>query len=162
LSVAIGDMNKDGNPDIVAANYGSNTVSVLLGHGNGSFDPKLDYATGHTPWMLAGGDLGGGGRPGIATANRPAGSRSVWLGHADGTSAGTFLANQDYATGDEPRSVAIGDLNKDGVPDLVTANWAGDSVSVLLAPPDTTPPSAAPTLSPPPTAAGWNRSAVTV
>ena len=45
---------------------------------------------------------------------------------------GSFQAKVDYATGPGPNSVAIGDLNGDGKPDLATANLAGHSVSVLL------------------------------
>ena len=48
-SVAIGDLNGDGKPDLAIANSGANTVSVLLNRGDGSFQAKLDYATGAGP-----------------------------------------------------------------------------------------------------------------
>ena len=44
--MAIGDVNGDGKPDLVVANYGSNTVSVLLGNGNGTFQTQQTFATG--------------------------------------------------------------------------------------------------------------------
>ena len=53
---------------------------------------------------------------------------SVLLGNGDGT----FQANQDFATGQQPVSVAIGDLNGDGRLDIVTANTSASSASVLL------------------------------
>ena len=46
-SVALGDVNGDGKPDIVVANAGSNTVSVLLGNGNGTFQAQQTFATGY-------------------------------------------------------------------------------------------------------------------
>ena len=47
--MAIGDVNGDGKPDLAVANYGSNTVSVLLGNGAGGFGAKTDFATGAHP-----------------------------------------------------------------------------------------------------------------
>ena len=63
LSVAIGNLNADGDPDLVVANYGSNAVSVLLGNGDGTFGTKIDYGTGSLPtcsidwWHVAGAGL---------------------------------------------------------------------------------------------------------
>ena len=48
-SVAIGDVNGDGRPDLVVANSDSNTVSVLLGNGDGTFQAQSTYATGSQP-----------------------------------------------------------------------------------------------------------------
>ena len=44
----MGDFNGDGNADLAVVNSNSNTLSVLLGNGNGTFAPKTDYATGTT------------------------------------------------------------------------------------------------------------------
>ena len=53
-SVAVGDVNGDGIPDLVVANFDSNTVSVLLGNGNGTFQAQQTFATGTEP-ILGGG-----------------------------------------------------------------------------------------------------------
>ena len=67
--MAIGDVNGDGKPDIVVANAGSNTVSVLLGNGNGTFQAQQTFATGIHPMSVVVGDLTGDGKPDIVVAN---------------------------------------------------------------------------------------------
>jgi predicted NUDIX family NTP pyrophosphohydrolase len=139
-SVAIGDLNGDGRPDLATANHVVSTASVLLNRGDGSFQAKVDYGTGRGPDSIAIGDLNGDGKPDLASANcgLPSGNGpcresphtvSVLLNSGDGS----FQAKIDYGTGRMPSSVAIGDLNGDGKPDLATANalYAG-TVSVLL------------------------------
>jgi hypothetical protein len=128
-SVAIGDLNGDGKPDLAVANWGSNTVSVLLGNGDGTFGAATDFGTGDFPYSVAVGDLNGDGKPDLAVANYYSSTVSVLLGNGDGT----FGAKSDYGTGPALRSVAIGDLSGDGKPDLVTADFVfPGTVSVLL------------------------------
>ena len=98
---------------------------MLLNRGDGSFQAKLDYATGSGPSSVAIGDLNGDGKPDLATANADANSVSVLLNRGDGS----FEAKLDYRTGRGPVSVAIGDLNGDGKPDLATANTDGATAS---------------------------------
>ena len=124
-SVAIGDLNADGRPDVATANSYSSTASVALGNGDGTFGLKTDFATGSGPFSVAIGDLNADGRPDLATANLLSNTVSVLLGNGDGT----FGAKTDFGTRNSPRSVAIGDLNGDGRPDLAVAT---DAVSVLL------------------------------
>src|SRR5437870_397513 len=69
VSVAIGDLNGDGKPDLATANETSNTVSVLLGNGDGSFGVKTEYGTGGSAECVAIGDLNGDGKLDLATAN---------------------------------------------------------------------------------------------
>ena len=72
------------------ANYGdSNTVSVLLGNGDGSFQSAVNYGAGDGPWSVAIDDLNGDGDPDLAVANAggvgPTGTVSVLLGNGDGS-----------------------------------------------------------------------------
>jgi hypothetical protein len=126
-SVAIGDVSRDGKPDLAVTNQSSNTVSVLLGNGDGSFGASVDYGTGGVPISVAIGDLSGDGKADLAVANY-GGAVSVLLGNGDGT----FGAKADYGAGNNPRSVAIGDVSGDGKQDIAVANGGSSTVSVLL------------------------------
>ncbi len=127
-SVATGDLNGDGAPDMVVADSAANTVSVLLGNGVGGFGAKTDFATGSGPCSVAIADVNGDGKFDIVAANCISNTASVLLGNG----AGSFGTKLDFATGAGPFSVAIGDLNGDGKLDIVTANRSDNTVSVLL------------------------------
>jgi|GEM_PF-435930 len=132
-SVAIGDVDGDGKPDLAVANYGSNTVSVFRNTGTSgsvSFAAKVDFPTGLTPWSVAIGDVDGDGKPDLAVAND--GSNTVSVFRNTGTSGSvSFAAEVDFPTGSGPLSVAIGDVDGDGKPDLAVANWSSNTVSVF-------------------------------
>src|SRR5262249_17758150 len=83
-AVATGDFDGDGLPDLGVANSGSGTVSVLLGHGDGSFQDASDFVAGPFPRSVAVGDFNGDGAPDLAVANFPF-TVSVLLGNGDGS-----------------------------------------------------------------------------
>jgi hypothetical protein len=81
-SVAIGDLNRDGKPDLATGNGCSCTsagISVLANRGDGTFRPRVDLPAGHGVDSVAIGDLKGDGRRDLATANRAANTVSVLL-----------------------------------------------------------------------------------
>lgn len=129
--LAISDFNGDGHPDLAVGNYGveynGNTVSVLLGRGDGTFAARADYQTMYGPRCVATGDFNGDGSPDLAVGVET-GFVSVLLGNGDGT----FAAKTDYRPGRAPRFVACGDLDGDGKLDLVTSNTGDYTASVLL------------------------------
>src|SRR5216684_3491351 len=127
-SVAVGDFNADGVPDLAVANTDSNSVSVLLGNGDGSFQTARSFGAGIWPSSVAVGDFNADGVPDLAVANRGSNDVSVLLGNGDGR----FQAARSFAVGSALVSVAVGDLNGDGVPDLAATKGNSNDVSVLL------------------------------
>lgn len=138
--VAIADLDANGTLDL-AASSDSSSVSVLLGNGDGTFQPKLDFATPGFSYCVATGDLNRDGAPDLAVANRFANSVSVFLNRSRVPSL--FGRRMDVEAGEIPTDIAVGDLDRDGRLDLVATNpgWTGQApcqgdsatkVSVLL------------------------------
>jgi hypothetical protein len=127
VSVAVGDFNGDGHPDIAMANQGG-SLSVLLGNGNGTFQTQVTYATGGSPYGVAVGDFNGDGKLDLAVTNNTSGTVSIYLGNGDGT----FQSQVTYAAGPTPRAIAVGDFNGDGVPDLAVTDGSNSELSILL------------------------------
>src|SRR5262249_2348955 len=113
-AIAVGDFNGDGKLDIAVANVGTgasaNTVSILLGAGNGTFQlQNNNYATGATPAALVTGDFNRDGKLDLATANSAGGSVSILLGNGDGT----FPTHSEITTDVGSVGLAVGELNGD-------------------------------------------------
>jgi hypothetical protein len=135
LSVATADFNQDGKVDVVTANYSAATISVLLGNGDGTFKNHVDYATGPFPRHLVVGDFNADGNLDVAVSVLgpveplcAAPTLSVFLGKGDGT----FRPRVDYRSGCDPDWVAVGDFNRDGKQDLVTADFLDNTLSIFL------------------------------
>jgi hypothetical protein len=128
IHISVNDLNADGRMDLVAANSNNNTISVLLGNGDGTFGTATPYSVGISPYATAVKDLNADGRMDLVVANLISNTLSVLLGNGDGT----FGAATPYPTGNGPYSLAVGDVNGDGHPDAFTPNLAGSNVSVLL------------------------------
>jgi hypothetical protein len=120
FAVVTGDFNGDGKLDLAIANFADNTVSVMLGKGDGTFGAAQTYGTDNGPVSIAVGDCNGDGKLDLVTANG-GGDLSVLLGKGDGTFGPATTVSLPAAGGlsQTPFSVAVGDLNKDGKLDLV-------------------------------------------
>jgi Tfp pilus tip-associated adhesin PilY1 len=137
VSVAVGDLNGDGIADVATSDFGDNGVVVMLGERNRTLSRAGKYAVGSSEQPLvvgvAIGDLNGDGVLDIVTANNFDSSASVLMGVGNGT----FRRAVSYPTisqpsDDGPESVAVGDLNGDGLLDIVVTSASPDSVVVLV------------------------------
>jgi len=125
-ALVAGDIDGNGRVDICVAT--SNGIFVLIQSASvpGSFLPAVGYVAGSQPIAIAFGELNGDGRPDLAVANYGSpdgsiyGSASILL--QDPAVPGKYLPATNYATGHRSDSIAIGDLNRDGKPDLAVAN----------------------------------------
>ncbi len=130
--VKIGDLNDDGMLDLIAVDKWDDRISILLGIGDGVFGNATELAVGQWPEEVAVGDLNGDGALDLATVNNAAENVSVWLGNGDGSFTGYAEYNIDSGQDNKPSSISIDDLNGDGAPDIVTANYWSHEISVLI------------------------------
>ncbi|MEI6882413.1 MAG: FG-GAP-like repeat-containing protein, partial [Bacteroidota bacterium] len=123
-SVSICDLDGNSKPDLIIANGGTNTISIIRNIctiGNINFSPKTDITTGTAPKYLTVGDLDGDNSPDIAISNTNSNTLSI-LRNTSSPSNINFNAKVDFNTGPGAVSISIGDLDADGKPDLAIAN----------------------------------------
>jgi hypothetical protein len=129
-SVAVGDFNNDVRLDIVVANFGNNTVSVLLGYGDGSFANQVTYSTASGPSSVAVGDFNNDSQLDIVVTNRDHFVVSVFLGYVNEV----FAKETTLTTGNgsRPRALVISDFNNDDRMDIGVANSGADSIGIFF------------------------------
>jgi len=139
-NAVVADVNGDGKLDVVAVAWGTQHtnngfVSVLLGNGDGTFEPAVTYASGgEVSVSVAIADVNGDGKPDVVVASfgSPTGPGGV-VGALLGKGDGTFKTVVRYGSGGlNATSVAVADVNGDSRPDLIATNFFSDDVGVLL------------------------------
>lgn len=136
FSVATGDFNGDGIPDVVigqSANFGSTGVAVYLGKGDGTFHPGINYGGGD-PFLqnVVVADFNGDGKLDIAATDNTDNIVQILIGNGDGTfSPGAFYPT-DSNSNPGPTDIVAGDFNHDGKIDLAIANANTNTIGVLL------------------------------
>jgi hypothetical protein len=128
LAVAALDVNGDGSNDVVTANSGSNTISILLNDGDGTLQAAVSHAVGIAPADVHADDFSNDGLYDLAIANSGSDNISIWLSNGDGS----FQTAVDYAVEQAPVSISSADYNGDNYKDLAVVNSLSNSVSVLM------------------------------
>jgi hypothetical protein len=121
-------VNGDGQLDLIVPSGSSSGVSILLGNGNGTFQPQQTFATSVADYGLAVADVNGDGKLDLVLGSNAGSAITLLLG----TGNGSFQPPQTFATGASPVSVAFADFNGDGRVDLASANNGSSTSSVLL------------------------------
>ncbi len=124
-AIVAGDFNGDGHLDLAISNSSSNDVSVLLGNGDGTFQPQVTYAVGAGPLAIVAADFNGDGKLDLALTDNN--GMAILLGNGDGT----FQPASMVAAGLDGALVA-GDFSGDGRIDLAVSNYGSIAISVLL------------------------------
>jgi len=126
-AVVAGDFNGDGHTDVAVASPSTNTITILLGNGDGTFTTGVTLTTNH-PSALAVGDFNNDGKLDLAVADSVGGTLTTFLG--DGT--GNFNAVLTTIVTTNPTAIVAADFNHDGFADLAVTNYMINTVSVFL------------------------------
>ena len=135
VSVKLEDINGDTITDLVTANSGGHSVSVLLGNGDGTFTtPAIrDYKTGgRTSRDLLIADFNQDGHNDVVVANVGSKNVSFFAGTGDPDPAALLAAPTRFAVGSQPTSITVTDFNADGNLDIAVTNQRSNNISVLL------------------------------
>jgi hypothetical protein len=130
IAIVAADFNGDGKLDLGVVNSSDNSISILIGNGDGTFQNQAVSAVGTNPDSIAAGDLNGDGKTDLVVANFNDDTISVLLGNGDGTF--TAASGSPFLTGTGPKSVTMADFNKDGKLDVATADDSVNDVSILF------------------------------
>lgn len=132
--LSLDDLNGDGKIDIAVTNEGSNSISVFRNTsdpGIVSFSAKSDFAAGTSPLSVSTGDVNEDSKPDLAIANYGSNTVSV-LRNTSSLQAINFAVKVDIPAGNNPYSVAIGELSGDNKSDLAVSNNSGNTISIFL------------------------------
>jgi hypothetical protein len=126
------DLNKDGRLDLAISDAGSGSVWIALGNGDGTFGNPARYLAGINPYGMVVADFNGDGNLDVVVTNdndAATNTVSVFLGNGDGT----LKPYVQYAVGSTPVPIATGDLDGDGILDLMVINeGAGNPTLSIL------------------------------
>jgi flagellin-like hook-associated protein FlgL len=129
LDMKTADLNGDGKLDIVSADFnaGTDRLEVLLGNGNGTFLPLIDYPSGNHPKSVAIADVNGDGKLDLISGSSDDQTADISLGNGNGT----FKPRTTVKIGTYP-VVDLADLNGDGKMDIVANDYGTGWISICF------------------------------
>ncbi len=124
----VADFDNDGQMDLATSNADPSTVSILLGNGNGTFDPQQAVSVGATPHGLAALDVDGDADIDLVVATEGGNTMSMMLNNG----SGVFGAATNFDSGGNGEyALAAGDMNGDAIMDLVVGTRNDSQIRVL-------------------------------
>ena len=136
----VADLNNDDADDIVTTNTEGNNATILLSDGQGGFNeaPGSPFACGDNPFSISTGDINADGKPDLAVINSPGsmaqgrGKNGMTVLLGNGSGKFTTMKGSPFEAGQIPSRIAIGDINADGVNDIVTSDNASNKIYLFL------------------------------
>jgi len=129
--VLAADVNGDGKPDLISANSGDNTVTVLTNNGSGGFILDATFTVGAYPVSVAAVDVNGNGKIALISADENDGTLTVFTNDGRGGFGYNATLNVGSGPGSGPASVVAADINGDGKTDVISANSNDGTLTVL-------------------------------
>jgi flagellar hook assembly protein FlgD len=131
--LAVTDLNRDGRPDIITVNdLIPGGMSVLLANRRGGFDRAQTYSTGPNPRFIAPADFNLDGNMDVVVAFEGNGITGNVVQLWTGNGRGTLRQSGQWTAGTTPKSVSVGDFNRDGRPDFVVSSEGTNDVRLFL------------------------------
>ncbi len=118
-SIAVGDFDGDNNLDFATADFDDDTISVLRGVGNGGFESRVVFAASDNPKGIVSGDFDGDGFDDLATVNRASQDVTLLFGSPSGVGSPANIPGHS-----EGETIEVGDVNRDGVADLLLGGFS--------------------------------------
>jgi hypothetical protein len=136
--VRCADIDQDGKPEIIATSSVSNLFSIYKNNAtpgtlsSGAFAAAVNFSTGTNPMGLVCGDFDGDGKIDLAIANYAVNNLSIYrnISSPGSITTGSLASVAIFTTGVAPQTIAIGDMDGDGKPDIITANSGGGTISI--------------------------------